>query len=367
MDTLSNRILDLAIRIQQVPAPTFHEHERAAFVRARFLEEGLDVETDATGNVYARLPSTAGARPLVVSAHLDTVFPIETDLSISREADRITGPGIGDNALGVAGLFGLLWSLREREVHLPGDLYLVANVGEEGLGNLHGMKAIVERFGADALAYLAIEGMALGQVYHRGLGVRRYRICLRTSGGHSWHDHGSPSAVHELAALVTRLTALPLPSRPRTTLNVGRIAGGTSVNTIAAEAWLEIDLRSESVEALSALTHQVEILAEEIGRPGVKVEIEEIGSRPAGEIPASHPLVRLAQHCLSAQGIPPRLAIGSTDINLPLSRGLPAICLGLTRGGGAHTEHEYILSSPLQQGMEQLVMFVSRVWQVTPP
>ncbi len=366
MNHLTDRILDLAIQIQQIPAPTFGEQERAAFVRERFLAEGLEVQTDATGNIYAYLPSSGKGRPMVVSAHLDTVFPIETDLKVSRQTDRIAGPGIGDNAIGVAGLFGLLWALRENGIHLPGDLYLAANVGEEGLGNLRGMKAIVDRFGAQALAYLVLEGMALGQVYHRGLGVRRYRVHLRTAGGHSWQDHGSPSAVHELAALITRLTALPLPSRPRTTLNVGRAAGGTSINTIAAEAWMEIDLRSEEPEMLSTLSRQVERLAKAVNRPGVQVKIGVIGERPAGEVPASHPLVRLAQECLREQGLTPRLAIGSTDTNLPLSRGLPAICLGLTTGGGAHTEEEYIHIAPLARGMAHLLAFVQRAWQVMP-
>jgi tripeptide aminopeptidase len=309
--------------------------------------------------VYARLPGQGHTRPLVVTAHLDTVFPIETPLEAIFTPEKIAAPGIGDNSLGVAGLFGLVWALRQQELSpLPGDIWLAANVGEEGLGDLGGMKAVVERFGDQPAAYLVIEGMSLGRVYHRGLGVQRYRVTVQTPGGHSWVDYGSPSAIHELAVLVTRLNALVLPEQPRTTLNVGIIQGGTSVNTIAAEAHLELDLRSEEVDTLAQLIEQVEQLIAASNRTGVVVTAQIIGRRPAGEISAEHPLVRLALSCLEAQGVQPKLNIGSTDANIPLSRGLPAICIGLTSGGGAHTTSEYILTQPLVQGLRQLVEMV---------
>jgi tripeptide aminopeptidase len=367
MSDLTSRLLDLAIANQQNPAPTFHEAERAEFVRARFVEEGLqNVEIDSTGNVYARFAAgdqtlIAKSQPLLVTAHLDTVFPVGTDLKIFREPGRISGAGIGDNALGVAGLFGLAWALRERTVNLPADLWLVANVCEEGLGDLRGMKAVVDRFGSGPAAYIVLEGMALGSVYHRGLGVRRYRITVRTGGGHSWIDYGQPSAVHELTGLAAKITALPAPAEPRTTLNVGTISGGTSVNTIAAEARLELDLRSEGPETLEEMARQVEALAAAARREGVEVAAEVIGQRPAGELPASHPLVSLAADCLRAVGIEPRLNIGSTDANHPLSRGLPAVTVGLTSGRGAHTVHEYVNVEPLEKGMEQLVRLVISV------
>jgi acetylornithine deacetylase/succinyl-diaminopimelate desuccinylase-like protein len=370
MNNSITRLLNLAIAIQQIPAPTFHEAERAEFVRARFAEEGLqDVEIDPAGNVYARLgtvksppSSNAQGKPLVVSAHLDTVFPGNVDLSIQREPERILGPGIGDNSLGVAGLFGLLWALRERKLSLPGDLWLVANVCEEGLGNLRGMRALVDRFGSRPLAYIVVEGMALGQIYQRGLGVQRYRLSVRTAGGHSWIDYGQPSAVHELTALSTRITALELPRQPRTTLNVGVISGGSSVNTIAAEAMLELDLRSESAAALEALVCQVEQIVQSVQKPGVRIELESIGQRPSGELPAEHRLVKLGQDCLRSVGIEARLNIGSTDANLPLSLGIPSITIGLTTGGKAHSVHEYINVAPLEKGVEQLVQLVSLAW-----
>ncbi len=363
MNNITSRLVDLAIAIQQIPAPTFHEAMRAEFVRACFVEEGLapaDVKMDETGNVYARVagspitkrqrdsmrgPSAGHGKALVVSAHLDTVFPSNVDLHLERKPESIHAPGIGDNSLGVAGLFGLVWTLRERNLTLPGDLWLVANVCEEGLGDLRGMRAMVDRFGSGALAYIVLEGMALGQITHRGLGVRRVRITIRTSGGHSWIDFGQPSAIHELAALATRITALSRAgtgttssrsgtgttssrsgtgttssradngttssragtgtTSPRTTLNIGIISGGTSVNTIAAEAMLELDLRSESAETLEALSRQVERIANSAKKRGVIVKTEIIGRRPSGELPADHPLVRLAEDCLRAVGVEP--------------------------------------------------------------
>ncbi len=356
------RVLDIAVAIQQVPAPPFGEANRAALVRERFVIEGLqEVTIDEVGNVYGCLCGQAQARPVVVSAHLDTVFPFGTDLQVQREADRIFGPGIGDNSLGLAGLFGLLWSLRTGNTgrtQLPGDLWLVANVGEEGLGDLRGMKAVVDRFGEEPCAYVVLEGMAFGQVYHRALGVQRYRITARTQGGHSWVDYGRPSAIHALAALITRLTALEVPSNPRSSLNVGIISGGTSINTIAAEAHLELDLRSEGEEALQGMVHQVEALVSAVDSPAVNFSLELIGQRPAGKLPANHPLVRLARHCLREQGVQANLTIGSTDANIPLSRGLPAVCVGLSTGYGAHTANEYINTPPVTQGLTQLKALV---------
>ncbi|MBC8496064.1 MAG: M20/M25/M40 family metallo-hydrolase, partial [Chloroflexi bacterium] len=275
---------------------------------------------------------------------------------------RCVAPGIGESSLGLAGLLGLLWVLRERETNLPGDLWLVANVGEEGLGDLCGMRAVVDRFGDNPLAYIVLEGMALGQIYHRGLGVQRYRITAQTQGGHSWADYGVPSAIHELAALVTNLNEIPLPKDPRTTLNVGMISGGTSINTIAPQASLELDLRSEDPEALQTLVQSVEALVEEADGAEVQMQAEVIGQRPAGEIPGDHPLVKLAESALIEQGIQPHLSIGSTDANIPLSRGLPAVTVGLTTGKGAHTIQEYIETGPLAQGLEQLLMLVEKFY-----
>jgi len=353
------RIIDLAIQVQQIPAPTFKEGQRAEFVREWFNQVQLvDITVDAAGNVLGRLPGRNSAAPIILSAHLDTVFPDGTELVVQQFPDQIRGPGIGDNSIGVAGLLGLIWALDERQVKLDSDLWLVANVGEEGLGNLRGMQEIVNRFAGDVRAYIILEGMALGQVYHRGLGVNRYRIGVSTAGGHSWVDYGKPSAIHELTAIVSKLLEIQVSDTPRSTLNVGVISGGTTINTIAAEADIELDLRSEDLAVLGQMDHAVKAVLQDYRKPGVSVNAEMIGKRPAGEIPQDHPLVILASSCLEQVGIEPRLNIGSTDANIPLSMGLPAICLGLTTGSGAHTLGEYINISPLKIGFEQLCLVI---------
>jgi acetylornithine deacetylase/succinyl-diaminopimelate desuccinylase-like protein len=356
---LVDQVLELAIEIQQIPAPTFNESKRGEFIYERFVQENLmDVEIDEIGNVLGRLAGSGTTLPIIVSAHLDTVFLSGTDLGCERLPDKVTGPGVGDNAIGLAGLFGLLWELNQQQVKLNSDLWLVANVGEEGLGDLRGMREVVNRFAGQIQAYIILEGMALGQVYHRGLGVRRFRITVNTSGGHSWVDYGKPSAVHELAQIVTRLLAIQLPEGSRTTMNVGVISGGTSVNTIAAEASLDLDLRSEDVAALEDLVKSVEGTVQEFQGSDVRVSIDLIGQRPVGEISQNHPLVALAVQGLEMVGIQPRLNIGSTDANIPLSLGYPAICLGLTTGNGAHTVNEYINSPPLELGLKQLLLVI---------
>ncbi len=357
------KLLELAIEIQQIPAPTFSESLRADFVKTKFTEEGLaDVSQDEVGNVYARLAGSGTGQPLVAVAHLDTVFPIETELETRREVGKVFGPGLGDNSIGVAALFGLVWLIRQRKIKLDGDLWLVADVGEEGLGDLRGMREAVKRFGSAIQGYLIVEGLALGHVYHRAIGVRRYRVTARTAGGHSWSDYGQPSAVHELAQLVTQLTALHVPVQPRTTLNVGVIAGGTTVNTLAAEAWFELDLRSEDADTLTVLADQAEKLIAGANRPGVEMEARVTSQRPSGEISSHHPFIRLALDCLREQGMDGNLTAGSTDANIPLSLGIPAVVLGVTTGGGAHSKHEFIHTEPIEQGMNQLVSFVSRAW-----
>lgn len=376
MTNTIDRIIEMAIQIQQIPAPTLHEEKRGEFVQKLFMDEGLqDVTIDDAGNVYGLLPKVQGdapslskgqktkVNPLIISAHLDTVFPLEMDLSVTREDNKIYGIGIGDNSLGVAALFGLIWMLRERQIELGGDIWFVANTCEEGLGDLRGMKAVVERFNQDVHAYLVLEGMALGHVYHKAIGVKRYRVIAKTRGGHSWSDYGQPSAVLELSNLIAELSSLRLPSKPRTTMNVGKIRGGTSINVIPAEACLELDLRSEDTSVLADLVGKVEKLIEGANKPGVSMEANVIGTRPAGEMSLDHRFIELAKSCLYEQGLDATLTSGSTDANIPLSKGYPALVLGVTNGSGAHTKKEYIDVEPLEKGMEQLVNFVSRVWE----
>lgn len=358
---VAQRTLAWALELQTIPGPTFDEARRAAWLAARWREMGLEPTRDEVGNVYARLPGTGAARPVVVSAHLDTVFPVGTRLTPRQAEGRVYGPGIGDNTIGVAGLLGLAWALQRYGPRpLPGDVYLVGNVGEEGLGNLRGMHAVVARFAAQPIAYIVLEGLALERIYHRGLWIRRYRVTVRTRGGHSWADYGAPSAVHELAAIVAEAARWRLPRRPRTTFNVGVLHGGTSVNTIAAEASAEVDWRSEARAALERWSQRFVALARSRARPGVEIAVEEIGFRPGGSIPAEHPLVQRALAAYQAHGVEPHLGIGSTDANVPLSRGYPAVVVGLTRGGGAHTLEEFIETAPLPRGLAALTTLVQQ-------
>lgn len=356
---LIDRIIQRAIEIQQIPAPTFDEQERAEFVHTAFIQEGLQhVELDLTGNVYGCIPGRSSNSSLVVSAHTDTVFPRDKDLTVTQDQDRIYGPGIGDNSLGVAGLFGLIWELRHQKMILPGDLWLVANTAEEGLGDLKGMKEVVNRFGDSPIGYIVLEGLAYGRLYHRGLGVKRYRISVETAGGHSWVDFGKPSAIHELNTIISQILAFRLPVRKRTSINVGMVSGGVSINTIAPSASLELDLRSEDDRTLATLSRKVEDLIRFSERPDVHFNIEVIGDRPFGEIPKEHPLVQLGIQSLEAQGRSADLLIGSTDANVPLSKGFPAICIGLANGGGAHSDREYLEPELLPMGMSHLVSVV---------
>ena len=352
-----DRWIENTLQIQSIPAPTFSEAQRAQYLKDALLRAGLpDVEQDDLGNIYAHI--AGGKAPaLVVTAHLDTVFPLDTPIESARSEQHLAGPGIGDNAVALAALIELAHDLPA--AHLAGDVWLVANVAEEGLGNLRGMHAVVDRFADKVSAYIVLEGMVLGHVYHRGLPVKRYRIGALTAGGHSWIHAGRPSAIHTIMELGTQLLALPLPDDPRTTLNIGHVKGGTTVNTIAAAAHIEIDLRSDDPEALASLARQVEQLARNHRKPGFEIEIEVIGERPGGSIAADHPLVRAACQALEEVGGETIfLQAGSTDASAPLSRGIPAVCVGLTRGSDAHSLEERIQIEPLPRGFAALLELI---------
>lgn len=357
------RCIDLASDLQQIPSPTFHEDRKAEIIRQRFQALGLaDVKRDAVGNILARIPGQEAGRSLVFSAHMDTVFPENFPLTLNCLPDRIVGPGIGDNALGLAGLLVLpeiLLAIHQQPRH---NIWLAATTAEEGLGDLQGIRAVTARLGSQPLAYISLEGLGLGNLLHRGLGVERYRITMNTSGGHSWADYGQASAIHELARLAARLIGIRLPQKPRTTLNIGTIQGGTSINTIASSAWMELDLRSENVHGLEELSAKVKQNVESSRRVDVDLQIEQIGRRPSGDLPRDHPLIKVISTILSELGLEPRLDIASTEANLPLSLGYPALTIGLTTGGHAHSAQEYIQIGPIEKGLLQLLRLSERVW-----
>lgn len=345
------------LSLQRIPAPTFREDQRAEIMYNSFLSNGLDtVEMDAAGNVYGRV--AGGDRPpVILSAHLDTVFSAEEMEAATLHDGVLRGPGVGDNAIALAALFELAIDLPQLEPR--GDVWLVATVAEEGLGNLLGMQHVVERFGDRVSAYIALEGMSLGYVYNRALPVRRFRISAQTGGGHSWIHAGRPSAIHSLVDLVHELAILPNSEGARTSLNVGLIEGGTSVNTIASLAVAELDLRAESEDSLRELVDRVEEAVKRHQTDDVMIRLEAIGHRPGGGLPADHPLVAAAKTAAQRAGMrEPSLQTGSTDASLPLSLGLPAVCVGLTRGGDAHTHAEFIEVAPLAQGYEALLHLV---------
>ncbi|HEU5097768.1 MAG TPA: M20/M25/M40 family metallo-hydrolase [Roseiflexaceae bacterium] len=351
-------IVETAIAIQQIPAPTFDEARRGAYVAERMRTLGLsDVRIDAVGNVYGRRAGRSGGPGLLIAAHLDTVFPASTDLAIRREGARICGPGLGDNSMGVAALLHLAEALERHAVANAGDLWFVANVGEEGLGDLRGMRAAVDQLGGQIGAAIALEGCEPSRVVHAGLGVRRYRIGAAAAGGHSWHDFGAPSAIHALVRLAADLTELDVPKEPRGSFNIGVIEGGSSVNTIAEHAALLLDLRATEHATLDRLIEQAEQIVDAArgAAADVTFKIETVGDRPAGAIPLDHPLTQLAGAAYQAEGIGVTYEIASTDANIPLSRGIPAVCVGVCDGGNAHRLDEYIDPSRLPAGMRALL------------
>jgi acetylornithine deacetylase/succinyl-diaminopimelate desuccinylase-like protein len=351
-------IVETAIAIQQIPAPTFDEARRGADVAERMRRVGLSgVRIDTVGNVYGRRAGRAGGPGLLIAAHLDTVFPAETDLAVRREGARIYGPGLGDNSMGVAALLHLAEALERHAVANAGDLWFVANVGEEGLGDLRGMRAAVDQLGDQVGAAIALEGCEPTRVVHAGLGVRRYRISATAGGGHSWHDFGAPSAIHALVRLAAGLTRLDVPKQPPGSFNIGVIEGGSSVNTIAERAALLLDLRASEPSTLDMLIGQAERMIDEAraAEPGVSFAIETVGDRPAGGIQREHRLVQLAGAAYRAEGIDVTYEIASTDANIPLSRGIPAVCVGVCDGGNAHRLDEYIEPARLPIGMRALL------------
>lgn len=356
--------LDLAIAIQQIPSPTFAEVERAAFVERKFHELALaEVGQDAMHNVFAKLPGRIAGKPVVLSAHTDTVFAHDVDLTVrygngqTPYSKVISGPGLADNALGVAGLLELARMFGDVRLRPETDIWFVANVCEEGLGDLRGIRAVVDRFGTDA-TYIVVEGGSFGHIFHQAIGVRRFRLTVKTPGGHSWGDYGSPSAIHVLSRIISQLDRLKLPEQPKTTINVGTIEGGTTVNTIAAQANCLIDMRSIEPSLLNRLVQDVEEIARECTQATeVSTTLVQIGNRPAGSLAADTAIVRWAAEALEHVGCQEiRFMAGSTDANIPISLGIPSVCIGLANSGNTHRLDEFLDPTNLSKGLGQLLL-----------
>jgi len=359
LDARLGRVIEEAIAIQQIPAPTFSEAQRSRYVYERFkgIDRLHDLEIDALYNVYARLQGINSELPAVlIAAHMDTVFEASTPLDIQRQNGRIAGPGLGDNSLGVASVLALADFLCDQR--LPADIWFVANTREEGMGNLGGVRAVYDKLAARLGAALIVEGMAFGHVYHAGIAVRRLEITCKTAGGHSWLHYGRPSAIHTLMRLGADITTLTPPESPRTTFNIGVIQGGQTVNSIASNACLLLDLRSENRDALANMEAQVMAMVQRQRQAELEVEIavEVVGDRPSGAISLSHPLVQMARDVLQLLSTQPIYEAGSTDANILLAAGLPTITIGVTNGGNAHRLDEYIETAAIRDGLWQLLL-----------
>jgi acetylornithine deacetylase/succinyl-diaminopimelate desuccinylase-like protein len=368
---LDEEILEHQMAVTRIAAPSGEEGERARWMAARFRELGLtDVGIDAAGNVIARRPGDGCTAPdersgrgaVVVCAHLDTVFPRATPLQVRRSGSRLQGPGIGDNGRGLAVMLALARVLDGRALRTHSPVDFVCTTGEEGAGNLRGAKAIFAGSARNAIAAIALDGAGDERIVHRALGSYRYRIEFRGRGGHSWTSYGVPNPVHAAAIAAARVARLPIPSEPRTTLSVVRTGGGLSLNSIPDSAWIEVDLRSVSPIMLEQHDRtlreivRVATLDENSrrsrGTPPLASEVHLIGDRPSGETPVSHPLVEIAMEATRLIGRAPELATASTDSNVPISRGIPAIAIGAGgRGGDAHTEGEWFDNTDAQAGV----------------
>jgi tripeptide aminopeptidase len=365
LPTLVQSIVDQAIAIQQIAAPTFDEGARASYVETQFKNLGLkSVSTDEMSNVFGLLPGENADPGLMISAHTDTVFPKDTDLTIRREGNLIYGPGLGDNSMGVSAMMGLIEAMKRAQIKPPCDLWFAATSREEGLGDLGGMRAAYTHLKPHIKAVINLEGAVLGHVYHVGIAVKRLKIRATADGGHSWGHFGRASALHGIVDLGARITAIEPPSDPRTTYNIGMIHGGQSINSIAACADMWLDMRSEAQDALNDLETEVRDHIAAVAQDDLHFEIEVVGNRPAGAISADHPLVQTALAAMAQVGVPGVLRNGSTDCNVPLADGCPAVTVGITHGGNTHRLDEFIETSPVATGIKQMLLLVLAAGQL---
>jgi acetylornithine deacetylase/succinyl-diaminopimelate desuccinylase-like protein len=311
-----------------------------------------DVDIDATGNVWARARAGVGAA-VVLAAHTDTVFARDVVHDIVRDGDTLRGPGVGDDAVGVAGIGAAASAIGPNGP----PVWLCATVGEEGLGNLAGITAALDAPPVEIGALLAVEGNYLGRVSTVGVGSARRKVWVDGPGGHAWEAADAPSAVHHAAELVAKLVAMP--RAPGTAVNVGRIGGGEGINVRARKARFEVDMRADDASALDELVRGLESTVAKTQAP-LEVRLEPIGDRPAGRVDPESPLVRVAEAALIAQGLAVTNPATSTDANAAHARGIPAIAVGITTGAGEHTTGEWIDIAPIATGVRALAATVDR-------
>ena len=369
-DAHGTEIIEEHIRICSIPAPPFGETARAEYLCRKLQEIGLtDARLDEEGNCIAMREGRTDSPLLVVSAHLDTVFPAGTDFTVRRVGSRLLAPGISDDGCGLAALIALAFTLQEMQIETEGSLLFVGTVGEEGEGNLRGVRHLLTRgeWANRVDAFLSLDGPGMDRITNGALGSRRYRVQLRGAGGHSWGDFGVANPVHALGRAISKLASYPVPRQPRTTFNVGRIEGGASVNAIPREALMDVDLRSASETELLRLDAFFRRAVREAAddenatrRKGdlpLELNVQLIGQRPSGETPVASPIVELAQETTRALGFTPRLDQASTDANLPISMGIPAITLGAGgTSGSSHTLDEWYDPRGRELGLKRALL-----------
>ncbi len=362
MVELTNLVLQELEKIQTIPAPTFDEINRSQYIYQTFLAQGLSqVDMDGIGNVYGFL-AAGGGKPVVLSAHMDTVHAKNVDHSIRKENQRWFGPGIGDNSLSLAALIGLIHHFQNQTAQIAGGIWFVANVGEEGLGNLAGMREVTDRFKSETQAFIVLEGIGLGGIFHKALGLKRYELQVSTAGGHAWANYGNPSAIDELAKFITAAKKITGSEKGGVSLNFGNISGGTTINSIANYADCRFEVRALNEELLNHTLKKIDRIVKKTSRPEVEYSLKEIGSRPFGSLGEDHWLLRKAMNALKELNILPYLLTGSTDASEPLSRGFPSVCICLTRGGNIHTSNEFIELGPIESGLRQVIYLVNHLW-----
>ncbi|MFP7492757.1 M20/M25/M40 family metallo-hydrolase [Terribacillus saccharophilus] len=355
------------IDVTEVEAPPFHEANRAAYFKEKLSAFGLEnLTTDSEGNVYGIRKGSGNGPTVVIAAHLDTVFPAGTNVKARIEDGIVYAPGIGDDGRGLAVLLTLLRTLDENEIETEGDIIFLADVGEEGLGDLRGVKAFF-RENTYVDGFISVEPGAPGDLIYCGVGSKRYNVTFTGKGGHSFGDFGTSSAIHAAGRAIAALADLTVPEEPKTTYNVGTIHGGTSINTIAQHAGFQLDLRSISSDALAELeekalaliTEAAQIESEARKQPGsIKVTTELVGDRPAGNQPKEAPIRQIALQAAEALGIEVEMEDPlSTDSNVPISLGIPALTLGGGgNSGGHHTLEEYFDPTDAFYGPQRILL-----------
>lgn len=356
-EKIEPRTIETQVRLCEIPAPPFKEEERAAAYADLFREMGLEeVRIDEEGNVLAEMKGASVHPKVVLSAHLDTVFPEGTDVTVQRGEGTLEGPGIVDDCRGLAVVHAVARAIAEAEVSLRGTLVFVGTVGEEGEGNLRGVRHLFQKRPLGEIdAFISIDGAGYG-LTHGAVGSERYRVIFKGPGGHSYGAFGLPSPIHAMGRAIARIADFKVPSEPKTTFNVGVVEGGTSVNSIAFESSMSVDMRSIDPGSLADLVARFKkairkAVNEENQRwkhPSEKVgaEIQTIGIRPAGSLPVDSEIVQLALAGARQLGFESRLGSASTDANIPISLGIPAITIdGGGKGRGAHSPQKEIFET----------------------